>query len=317
MNLQVRLAREDDLDALFALSGLTGGGMVNFPHDRDFLAERIAWSLRSIETAVEAPKDEFYLLVLEEAASGHVVGTGCIFARLGARWPFYSYKLSRVTHVSRDLDRIFSTHILNLVNDFDGASEVGGLFVHPEARVGGAGALMARSRYMFIAQHRQRFSDCVVAEMRGWRDNGVSPFWEAVGKPFFGSEIDDADLHNALHGNQFIADLMPRYPIYITMLPSAACDAIGRVDVRSEPARHLLEMEGFAYDGYVDIFDAGPTLSVRTDAIQTISQSRLIDEDRILRTSETERPISAMGTGADFRCWQGGASDDPLGLASA
>jgi arginine N-succinyltransferase len=76
-------------------------------------------------------------------------------------------------------------------------------------------------------------------------------------------------------------------------------------------------MEGFAYDGYVDIFDAGPTLSVRTDAIHTISQSRLIDEDRILRTSETERPISAMGTGADFRCWQGGASDDPLGPASA
>ena len=76
-------------------------------------------------------------------------------------------------------------------------------------------------------------------------------------------------------------------------------------------------MEGFVYDGYVDIFDAGPTLSIHTDAIQTIRQCHLVDEDRIIRTSETERPITAMGTGADFRCWQGAASDDPLGLAAA
>jgi len=295
----VRLAREDDLDGILALARLTGGGMTNLPADAGALADKIAWSLASMAKPLTAPEDEYYLLVLEDPARGQLLGTCSIYSRLGARWPFYSFKVSRVTHVSRDLGRHFSTDLLHVVNDFDGASEVGGLFLHPDGRASGLGALLARSRYMFVAQHRRRFSDRMVGDLRGWVDNGTSPFWQAVGEPFFGSNYYAADLHNALHGNQFIADLMPRYPIYASMLPENARAAIGRPHPGSEPARAMLEAEGFRYQGYVDIFDAGPTLSVQTDYIRTLRESRVVDG---LRAIPGER-LMAQGTGVAFRAW--------------
>ena len=295
----VRPARAHDLAALLDLAALTGGGMTNLPADRDALAEKIAWSEASLAADITAPVNEFYMVVLDDGA-GRVVGTASLYSRLGAIWPFYSYKLARVTHASRDLDRVFSTHVLHLVNDFDGASEVGGLFVHPDARAGGMGQLLARSRYLFIALNRARFGDRLVAELRGWVDGGVSPFWEAVAGPFFGGAFHEADFYNALHGNQFIADLMPRYPIYTSMLPQAAREAVGRAHPGSAPARRLLEAEGFVDDGYCDIFDAGPTLHVRTDAIRTIRECQLADGGVV---SGSERPLAACGTARDFRVW--------------
>ena len=79
--------------------------------------------------------------------------------------------------------------------------------------------LLARSRYLFIAQHRARFADRILAELRGVIDEaGGSPFWDGVAGRFFGMNFQEADEFNAVHGNQFIADLMPKHPIYTAML---------------------------------------------------------------------------------------------------
>jgi arginine N-succinyltransferase len=299
----VRPAAAGDLDALMDLASIAGEGMTNLPHDRDALLAKIDWSERSLQRDVQEPDDEYYLLVMDDG-SGRIVGTACLYSRLGAHWPFYSYKVSRVAHVSRDLGRSFSTKVLHLVNDFDGVSEVGGLFLRPDARQGGAGALLARSRYMFIAAHRARFGECVVADLRGWTQDGASPFWQAVARPFFGGDFHQADLHNALHGNQFIADLMPRYPIYVTMLPPPAQAAIGRAHLDSEPARRLLEAEGFVHDGYCDIFDGGPTLCARTEAIRTVAQCRRADNGAMdVLVSDHARRIAADGRRSAFRAW--------------
>ncbi len=42
------------------------------------------------------------------------------------------------------------------------------------------------------------------------------------------------------------------------------------------PARRLLEAEGLSYQGYVDIFDGGPTLEAEIDHIRAVKQSRLV-----------------------------------------
>ena len=296
----VRMARREDIDGLTALAAITGGGMTNLPHDREALAQKIDWSEQSCDALIAEPIDEFYLLILEDRESGRVLGTASLYSRLGARWPFYSYKLGRVTHRSSELNRTFSTELLHLVNDFDGASEVGGLFLHPDARSGGLGQMLARSRYLFIARHRAHFCDRIVAELRGWVVDGHSPFWEAVGQPFFDSDFQAADFHNALHGNQFIADLMPRYPIYVSMLPKSAQAAIGRPHPNSVPAKAMLEAEGFGYDGYVDIFDAGPTLSVRTDQIATLRDAEIAGD------STVSGVLCASGFGTDFRVMRKG-----------
>ena len=71
--------------------------------------------------------------------------------------------------------------------------------------------LLARSRYLFIKQHRPRFGDSVLAELRGVMDQaGHSPFWDALGGRFFGMTFPEADEFNAVHGTQFIADLFPK-----------------------------------------------------------------------------------------------------------
>jgi len=292
----VRPVRAEDLAALIDLAHLAGGGMTNLPPDRATLAEKIAWSEASLAKQLSAPDNEFYMVVLEDGG-GQVIGTASLYSRLGAVWPFYSYKASRVTHVSRDRERVFSTKVLHLVNDFDGASEVGGLFLHPQARAGGMGQLLARSRYLFIALHRARFGETVVAELRGWVEGGASPFWEAVAGPFFGGDFAEADLYNAVHGNQFIADLMPRYPIYTSMLPAPAREAIGRAHPGSVPALRMLQAEGFVDDGYCDIFDAGPTVHAKTDGIRTICEA--VTEDGCL----TSGALRARGLGAEFRAW--------------
>ncbi len=301
---QVRMARADDLEQLVELSTLTGGGLTNLPNDRVALERKIEWSIRSCSSDISQAVNEFYLFVFEEEASGKILGTASIYSRLGAEWPFYSYKLNTLTHFSRSADRHFSTQVLTLVNDFDGASEVGGLFLHPEARSGGFGRLLAKSRYLFIARHRARFADILVAELRGWVEAGRSPFWDAVGRKFFNSEFHDADFHNATMGNQFIADLMPKLPVYTTLLPEDARAAIGRPHADSVPAMAMLQNEGFFYNGYVDIFDAGPTLHARTDLVRSIADS-LPSEGGIELMGRDNQRLLASGQGQQFtvRSW--------------
>ena len=301
MSWRVRPARSEDIDPLLELAQLSGGGMTNLPNDADTLRARLDWSAESFAKTVAEPQDEVYMLVLEEPEQRRVVGTASILSRIGARWPFYSYKLNRVTHVSQELKRSVAMQVLSLVNDLEGGSEVVGLFVHPDFRHSGVAALLARGRYLFIASHRQRFSDRIVADIRGRNVAGHSPFWDAVAKPFFGTEFDEADRYNAIHGNQFIADLMPRYPVYVAMLPEAAAATIGQAHDDSVPARRMLEAEGFTWEGYVDIFDAGPTLTVRASELRTVRDSVVAIVETASSGEALAPHLVATGNLADFQ----------------
>ena len=135
--------------------------------------------------------------------------------------------------------------------------------------------LLARSRYLFIKQHRPRFGDRVLAELRGVMDQaGNSPFWDALAGRFFGMTFPEADEFNAVHGTQFIADLMPKTPIYVAMLPESARAVMGQPHPTGRAALKMLENEGFDWDCYIDIFDGGPTVTARTDQIRTVREAR-------------------------------------------
>jgi arginine N-succinyltransferase len=321
---RVRPARSCDLPAILQLAHLTGGGFTNLPADEAALARRLAWSDASFARQEDAPHDELYLLLLEELGSGRIGGTAMIFSRIGATWPFYSYKLCTLTQTSRELGRTFRIPFLSLTSDFDGASEVGGLFLHPDLRTGGLGRLLARARYLFIAQHRARFGARVIAELRGVMDAaGHSPFWDALGRQFFGLSFPEADAFNAINGNQFIADLMPRHPIYTAMLPQVARDAIGQPHGGGRAAMAMLESEGFVYDNYVDIFDGGPTVAARTDDLKTIRTAR---EAVVSARDGSTGPLHLVASGqlADFQAFivaidqpEPGSVCLPAGIAQA
>ena len=50
---------------------------------------------------------------------------------------------------------------------------------------------------------------------------GNAPFWDALAGRFFGMTFPEADEFNAVHGTKFIADLMPKTPIYVALLAEA------------------------------------------------------------------------------------------------
>jgi arginine N-succinyltransferase len=297
--------RTDDLEPVLELTRRGGTGLTNLPADRDTLARRIASAEQALSNLEARAEGAPIMLVAE--FDDRIVATGMIFARVGAEWPFYSYRITRQAKVSRPLARSQSQRILNLVNDFDGETEVGGLFVDPEMRGMALGQLMARSRYLFIAAHRTWFGERVIAELRGYQDErGRSPVWDAIGRFFYDMEFDEADRIGAIHGNQFIADLGPRYPIYIAMLPVAAQLALGRPHDDGRPAHAMLLSEGFRDEGYVDIFDGGPTLVADIDAVRTVRTSR---EAPLAQVREDGPPaLIATGLGSGFRLVRGRAA---------
>jgi arginine N-succinyltransferase len=316
MSFRLRPARPSDLEALYEMAKLTGGGFTNLPPDRKSLKGKLDRAEAAFAREDATLGDELFVLVLENARTGAVRGTCQLMTRVGQRWPFYSYRLNTLTQYSQELDRTVRAELLSLVTDLEGSSEVGGLFLHPNERAGGLGLLLARSRYMFIAMHRARFADRVLAELRGIIDErGGSPFWDGVAGRFFGMNFQEADYFNAINGNQFIADLMPKHPVYIAMLGEDARSVIGVPHPSGRAAMRMLELEGFRHDGYVDIFDGGPTMVAHTDQVTSVrgSASAFVTG---MDVSEGERAILATGSLGSFRaCFGARVLDEEGGIA--
>ncbi|HAU21693.1 MAG TPA: arginine N-succinyltransferase [Erythrobacter sp.] len=305
MTFRLRAARLDDLEPLYEMAKLTGGGFTNLPADRNALSDKLELANSAFTNEGDELTDEQFVLVLEDSESGAVRGTCQLMTQVGQHWPFYSYRLTTLTQHSQELDRTVRAELLSLVTDLEGSSEVGGLFLHPNERAGGLGLLLARSRYLFIAMHRNRFSDRVLAELRGVIDDrGGSPFWNGVAGRFFGMGFQEADYFNAIHGNQFIADLMPKHPVYVAMLDNHARSVIGVPHPSGRAAMRMLENEGLRYNGYVDIFDGGPTMIAPTDEVKSVKES----EERKISSADLdqgERTILATGRLSTFRSCYG------------
>ena len=317
MSFRVRPARAEDFDAIYEMAKLTGGGFTNLPPDRGTLVEKMLRSDAAFSKAPAEPENDLFLLVLENVVTGQVRGTCQIFSKVGSDWPFYSYKLNTMTQTSKALDRTFRAELLTLTTDLEGSSEVGGLFLHPGERAGGLGMLLARSRYLFIRLHRRRFADRLIAELRGVIDEaGGSPFWDGLAGKFFDMNFQTADELNASHGNQFIADLMPKTPIYTALLPETARAVMAIPHPSGRAAMRMLEREGFKYKRHVDIFDGGPTMEAETDDVRTIRESQLLTvaelaaggRPALLAAGELKSFVACYGaTGAA----NGGAALDP------
>ncbi len=312
----MRTARADDLQTLYEMAKLTGGGFTNLPPDRKALSAKLERTQAALSRTGEGIKDELIVLVLENTETGQVRGTCQIFSTVGQSWPFYSYRLGVLTQHSRELARTFRAQMLSLTTDLEGSTEVGGLFLHPRERAEGLGLLLARSRYLYIRGHRARFGDRIIAELRGVIDEaGGSPFWDGLAGRFFGMNFQEADEFNAVNGNQFIADLMPKTPIYTAMLTDSARAVIGLPHPNGRAAMRMLETEGFINAGYVDIFDGGPTMVGQIDQLKTIAAARDVNLSSCHEKGGVKMLVST-GTLADYRCTYGFVVEDEDGEVS-
>lgn len=302
MTYRLRAASVDDLEHLYEMAKLTGGGFTNLPPDRAALGRKLERASKAFARKDGALGDDQFVLILENVDTGEVRGTCQLMSMVGQQWPFYSYRLNTLTQHSQELDRTVRAELLSLVTDLEGSSEVGGLFLHPAARAGGLGLLLARSRYLFVAMHRSRFADRILAELRGVIDDrGGSPFWDGVAGRFFGMNFQEADYFNAINGNQFIADLMPKHPVYVAMLDEAARKVIGVPHPTGRAAMKMLEDEGFSFEGYLDIFDGGPTMTARTDQVRSVRDATA-GEVEVTDLEVGEKALIACGQLDSFRC---------------
>jgi arginine N-succinyltransferase len=276
MSFRVRAATGEDFRAIYQMAKLTGGGFTNLPADRGTLVAKLARSEKSFERTEDCQAADLYMFVLEDPKTAKIRGTCQVFGQVGVVQPFYSYHVSTLTQTSPELGKTFRNQMLSLTTDLEGCSEVGGLFLHPEMRAGGWGALLARSRYLFMKLHRPRFGARTLAELRGVMDEaGNAPFWDGLAGRFFGMTFPEADELNAIHGTRFIADLMPKTPIYVDLLAESARAVMGQPHPSGRAALRMLEAEGFSYDRYIDIFDGGPTVTAATDQIRTVREAHV------------------------------------------
>jgi arginine N-succinyltransferase len=87
-------------------------------------------------------------------------------------------------------------------------------------------------------------------------------------------DFSHADHLSGLGNKSFIAELMPRQPLYTCLLTERAQSVIGKPHPNSEPALKILTGEGFSHQGYIDIFDAGPVIEAPLASIRTVRESQ-------------------------------------------
>lgn len=270
----IRPIRTSDYDALHRIAIESGHGFTSLPINEELLQNRISHSEASFAKSVDKPGSEGYLFVMEDTETGQVVGTSGIEAAVGLDDAFYHYHLGKVVHSSRELNVYNTVETLSLCNDYTGATEICTLFLSEKYRKNKNGRFLSRMRFLFIAEHIERFSDTVIAEMRGVSDeNGRSPFWDWLEEHFFSMDFPTADYLTGIGKKVFIAELMPKYPIYVNLLSKDAQKVINQVHKNTKPALRLLEAEGFSKRGYVDIFDAGPTVEARTRDVRSVHEN--------------------------------------------
>ena len=271
----IRPITHADLGALVGLAGNTGVGLTTLPPNEAELAKRVDAAVASFAgTAHKA--DEIFLFVLEDTVAKQVVGTCGLATAVGLRQPWYSYRVGLVVHASQELGLFTQTPTLFLTNDHTGHSELCSLFLDTGYRRDRNGQLLSKSRLLFLAQHRERFSKKIIAELRGVSDDdGKSPFWESLGRYFFSMEFSQADYLTGIGKKSFVAELMPKHPLYSSFLTLEAQAVIGKPHPQTVPAMRMLEGEGFRYEGYVDIFDAGPTVECDVDDVSAVASSRI------------------------------------------
>ena len=286
----IRPIEARDASALAELAKITGPGFTSLQDIPEVVEAKLVTALKAFdEREPKSTREALFLFVLEDLAEQKIAGICAIEAAVGLSDPWYNYRTGVMVHASKELDVYNQMQTLTISNDHTGYSELCTLFLHPDYRHSRNGHLLSKCRFMFMAEFPHLFNQKLVAEMRGYSDKaGISPFWEGLGKHFFSIDFTKADQMSS-NNKAFIAELMPKYTLYTELLPKSAQDVIAQTHEATIPARKLLEREGMRYTGYVDIFDAGPTLEANVADIRVVKESRYVK----VKVCDTTAPADA------------------------
>ena len=314
--LVVRPIKNSDIVPLYQLIGQAEKGLTTLKISRDRLQQRIENSIRAFSNPSAKPAGQPYVFVMEDLATKKIAGTSAIYAKVGGYEPNYTYQIETKTKTSKELGISSNFRVLHLKKEHDGPTEIGSLFLAREYWGQGLGRLLSLARFVFMADFSQRFESEVIAEMRGVVDDkGQSALWTALGARFFQIDYPKADTMTS-ENKKFIADLMPEYPIYLTLLPPEARAVVGQVHRNTLPALELLEQEGFEFRGVVDIFDGGPAVHCSTKNIRSIRASRSGTVHKLVDSVQEGQRLLISNSNIQFRCCVGYAQWNDQGQAT-
>jgi arginine N-succinyltransferase len=295
-----------DIDGIMKLLESSGHGLTTLPKDPDVIKKRIRLSDRSFHHREEGPMGEDYLFVMEELFTGKIVGVCAIISKIGGFMPYYFYRLEKTHHESKLIQVKNDITTLHFHFIHNGPAEICSLYLDPAFRNSQNGRFLSLSRFLFMAENRKYFEDQVIAEMRGMvNDQGHSPFWDAVGEKFIKMEFAPADILYAKN-RRFVEDLIPKHPIMANLLPEDAQHVIGKVHPNTEPAKRILEQEGFRFSGLVGLFEPGPVLIAEVDNIRAIKESVVGEIKEIADKSFKSEDFIISRTSGTFRSALGG-----------
>ncbi|MCI4646361.1 MAG: arginine N-succinyltransferase [Hyphomonadaceae bacterium] len=265
----IRPARTADLGGLLALSQLAGPGFTSLQPDPDFLVAMITKSEASFAHPF-AGKSQSFLLIMEAAEGGEVVGCASVKTGVGGdEFMCADFEVGGEGGAVRTL---------TLRRTLQGCIEVGSLFLHPDHRASGAGRFLARARYMLMATRSGLFAGPIVAQLRGWCDQaGRSPFYDAVWLERLGKTYTQTDIRLAREGAGFLIDQFEGMEVRFSELHADAARTIGEPHDTARGALRLLCQEGFHISELVDLSDGGPITMANLDDLTSLHMACPVD----------------------------------------
>jgi arginine N-succinyltransferase len=295
----VRNANVDDVPALLRMAATVHSN--NLPANEGELEEIVTRSLASFAGESELD-DRYFTFILVDEASGEIAGTSAIIARRGTpNRPRLYLKVRHHEHYSDDLQDGEAQTTVQLMQDVDGVTEVGGLVLDPAYRGSGLGSFLSKVRFGFMGLHAEWFMNRLVAEVMGvLTPDGHTKLWDHLGGRFINMSYEEADVYS-VKSKEFITSLFPKEEIYTSLMPQEARDLLGAVSPDAIPALRMLERLGFKQIDEVDPFDGGPYLTANRDSVPLIAAAARVE---LVKSLQVEGPTAFISTRArgHFRC---------------
>ena len=287
----IRPIAQSDAPELLGLIELASGGLSSLQPRLEFLEDYIGSSVKSFAGEKDPNDPHKYLLTLIDVAKDKLIGCAAVKTEVGVDAPFINFDLK-----GEGLDQYVEAS-----SRFKGATEVGSLFLHPDYRDSGLGRYLAKVRYLLIRSEPWRFGETVIAELRGICGAEGSPLYDHLFKDKLEKTFLEADEEYFDRNPDALGDIVPLGHIPTADFPLDVKASIGQPHPSGAGAMRLLQNEGFIFSGTIDLFDAGPIMSVYRDTIRTsmnAQNAELVTQDAIL---STDRFLISAGNVADFR----------------
>lgn len=293
-----------DAAELLELVRKSSGGLSSLQPRLEFLKNYIATSEKSFAGDMPLDKPHKYLLGLFDSHTNRLIGCAAVKTQIGKDSPFINFDIK-----GDGLDQC-----LQASSRFTGATEVGSLFLHPDYRADGLGRYLAKVRYLLMASEPWRFGDSVIAELRGICNVKGSPLYDHLFEYKLEKSFLEADKEYYDRNPDALGDIVPIGCIHTHDMPLDVRASLGQPHPSGVSAMRLLQSEGFVFSGTIDLFDAGPIMSVHRDTIRTIMNAKKATISASPSGAQGETTLIAAGKVADFRAILTPATENENGL---